>query len=84
MLPPSTGSAWRRPENKCPKSLCFRLKTGGIGTQRPFHPGDKLGPRGFDHRVKVAGHEAKAEDLPVGFVARLAERRHKELLSFRV
>jgi hypothetical protein len=60
------------------EKLILPIETGGIGPQKPLHPGDEVGPRGFDHQVEVVGHEAEAVDLPVGFAARLGERRHEE------
>jgi hypothetical protein len=40
-----------------------------VGSQQPFHSVNQVRIRGFNHQVKVVGHEAIAVDLPEGLFA---------------
>ena len=55
------------------------IEARSVRAQQPFHAGDQVGLRCFDHQVKVVGHETVGMDLPTGLLAGLAQGGEKAL-----
>jgi hypothetical protein len=45
-----------------------------VSAQQPFHPGDQIGQRRLDHRIKKIRHEDIGVNLPARLCANLAQR----------
>lgn len=53
------------------------VKSRRVGARQPFHAGDQIGLRRFDHEMKMVRHQAPCVNLPAGFFAGLAESLNK-------
>src|SRR5437867_10964442 len=56
------------------KELVATVKTGSIRAQKPFHAGHQVGLWGFEHQMKMIGHQAISMHLPIGLLAAFSER----------
>src|SRR4051812_36997054 len=59
---------------KMSENLVTTVKAIGVGPHEPFHPGDQIGPRCFQHKVEMRPHEAVRMNLPVRFGAGFPKR----------
>src|ERR1051325_11113161 len=65
-----------------PEKLVLAVESAGEGAQKPFHPIDQIGPRGFEHHVKMILHQAIRVHLPAGLLAGFRQGRKKHLTVF--
>jgi hypothetical protein len=55
------------------KEFVAPVEARSVSAQKPFHPGDEVGPRGFDDEMKMIGHQTQGVHLPKGFGAGQAQ-----------
>src|SRR5262245_12897318 len=62
-----------------PKEFVTPVKARRVNPQKPLHSCDQIGPRRFDHQMKMVGHQIIRMHLPSRFEARFAERVEEAL-----
>jgi hypothetical protein len=67
------------PAEEVAKEFVPPVEARRVCAEEPFHPYDQIGLRGFEHEMKMIGHETIGVDLPAGFLAGLAEGKEKAL-----
>ena len=71
------------PGEQVAEELVPPVEATRVSAQQPFHPGDQIGQRRLDHRIKKIRHEDIGVNLPARLGANLAQRLN-EALAIRI